>query len=57
MEMKLISRLERDENKVDDNLIAYYTESTDTHFVPFTDGTPTSLPGACKVYCVKYPIR
>ena len=57
MEMKLISRLERDENKVDDNLIAFYTESTDTHFVPFTDGTPTSLPGACKVYCVKYPIR
>ena len=44
MEMKLIARragyIERDENKVDDNLIAYYT---DTHSVPRSqNGTPTS---------------
>ena len=50
MEMKLIARragyIERDENKVDDNLIAYYT---DTHSVPRSqNGTPTSLPGLAK---------
>ena len=58
MEMKLIARqagyIERDVNKVDDNLIAYYT---DTHFVPFTEWNTDLIARACKVYCVKYPIR
>ena len=47
MEMKLIARQgERDENKVDDNLIAYYTE---THILSRSqNGTPTSLPGLAK---------
>ena len=42
------------ENKVDDNLIAYYT---DTHFVPFTEWNTDLIARACKVYCVKYPIQ